>query len=159
MKVTICYNIEALLLEMFDADKELLEKWHIESPCTLDVAVDRTLKDMKSCDDLTIYSLKDKEGNLIGYFGHERHEEFNYLTGFGIKPEFRTDEIKEEFFKIINEVMGDNYYVGLYEKNTPARKFIAKNGGDVHIIMQDKEKKSVMFYKFNKSAKCQLQQP
>jgi hypothetical protein len=154
MQVSVCQNIEALLLEMFDSDKELLNSFHIEAPCSLDKAVDRTLKDLQMCEVLMVYQLKTDSGELVGWIGHEVFAGDNYLTGFGIKPKFRTKEMKDFFFDVVKEKLGDNYFVGLYERNFPARKFIEKRGGKVAIITDDGKNNCITMYHITKEP-CQ----
>lgn len=154
MQVSICQNIESLLLEMFDSDKKLLAEYHVEAPCSLDKAVDRTLSDLKKCQVLMVYQMKTELGETIGWIGHELYAGDNYLTGFGIKPKFRTKEIKDEFFNIVKDKLGDNYFIGLYEKNLPARKFIEKRGGKLAIITDDGNDNCITMYHINKET-CQ----
>ncbi len=121
-------NYKEFLFECFGTDPELIEKWHIESGTNLETCVERTFKDLQN-NKVKFYILIDNN-NLIGYFGKEENNNSLYLTGFFIKPEFRTKEIVKKFWNCVNtEFMGDTFYCGIYKKNEPAYNFLLKNEG------------------------------
>lgn len=67
---------------------------------------------------------------LVGYFGKEVVNDSLFLTGFFIKPKFRTKKFIKEFWDNVNtEFNNKNFYCAIYEKNIPAVNFLKRNGG------------------------------
>jgi hypothetical protein len=121
-------NYKHIIYDCFSTDKDLIEKWHIESGSTLENCTNRTYNDMKDLDLKfnTIY----KEDKLLGYFGKEKFNNMNFLTGFFIKPEYRNKDNIKEFWNIVNNTFENKlFYAGLYNKNVPAINFLTRNGG------------------------------
>lgn len=50
------------------------------------------------------------------------------LEGFHVLPKFRNREFLTEFWKVIREVFGGPFFCGLYCKNEPAIRCLAKAG-------------------------------
>ena len=114
-------NYKQVLLECFESDSELLEKWHIESGTSLDNCINRTYNDLQECN-VSFYVLKDND-KIIGYFGIENN---NFLTGFFLKLEYRTKDNILEFWNIVDSKFEGNYMIGVYKKNEPAVEFLKK---------------------------------
>lgn len=140
MEVTLVDGLETLY-ECFKTDKDLIQKWHVDSGKGLDACVKRTYKDLKSAQ-VRVYELK-KDSELFGYFGIEKE---SFLTGFFIIPKFRTKDGVTMFWNEVDNKFKDPiYYTGLYNKNIPAIKFIEKRGkkvldvGDGSVFMIIKE--------------------
>ena len=127
MKAELVENYNDLILECFKTDPELLEKWHICAPDSLEKCVDNTITVMQ-LNKVSVYSLT-INNNIIGYFGLEYFNNQKYLTGFFIKPEYRNKEMFELFWNVINKKFGKNYYAGVYKKNERAVNFLLKSGG------------------------------
>jgi hypothetical protein len=123
MDVIKCIDHRATLTECFASDKELITKWHIASG-KLEDCVERTFKDMA---DAKIEMFKLIEDNkCVGYFGLEGD---SFLSGFFLKPEFRSKKDINNFWNIIDNVFDNKpYYSGVYLKNTRAIKFLSKKG-------------------------------
>ncbi len=96
-------DLKSTLEDCFATDLDLLNRWHIESPAPLVKCVERTYCDLMACEDIVFYKLFDLS-NLIGYFCKETDKYGNkYLTGFFLKPEYRTEESKKEFWEKVNK--------------------------------------------------------
>lgn len=117
-----------IITDCFATDPELLEKWHICSPASLEHCVENTINALKQ-NQVSVYKLTINE-KVIGYFGQEYFNNQGYLTGFFIKPEYRTKEYILEFWNILNHEFNNKpYYCGIYKINTPALKFLQRAGG------------------------------
>lgn len=54
------------------------------------------------------------------------------LTGFCIKKQFRTKEMKKKFFNLVKEhFVEKRILTAIYDKNSRALNFISNNGGQV----------------------------
>lgn len=121
-------NYKDYLTECFATDKDLIQKWHIESGTDLETCVNRTFNDLQE-NNVKFFVLLENN-HLIGYFGKELNNNSLYLTGFFIKPEFRTKENIRKFWDCINtEFMGGTFFCGVYKKNIPALNFLRRNEG------------------------------
>jgi len=125
-----------LLREMYDSDENLINLYHQCAGEGLDSCVN---DEWKMLEDNKIYTkLLEREGRIIGYFGIESNNGMQALTSFFIDPTFRKKEYMEGIWKEICDNFCPVFFVGLYEHNTPARKFIERQGGKIAI--QDKNK-------------------
>jgi hypothetical protein len=123
------HNYSSLILECFKTDPELIEKWHIEAPASVENCAKRTTEDLKKAN-VSVYELIDTKNNTIGYFGKEILNNNEYLSGFFIKPEYRNKETIKEFWNCVNLIMDNNqFFCGIYKKNTKAYSFLMKNNG------------------------------
>lgn len=128
MKAEKVQDYSSLILECFETDPELLEKWHIQAPASLKTCTDNTIETLEECS-VSVYKLTIGK-KTIGYFGQEFFNNQGYLTGFFIKPEYRNKEIFNLFWNCINKEFNDkNYYAGVYKKNERAINFLLKSGG------------------------------
>lgn len=128
MKVSLAKDISTLILECFATDTELLEKWHIEAPASLEICAAKTTKDLLDLK-VSVYCIE-KHNKVIGYFGKEIVDDNQFLTGFFIKPEYRTKNNIKEFWNKVNTIMGGtSFFCGIYKKNKRAYNFLMKNNG------------------------------
>lgn len=118
-------NFKPLLTECFATDPDLLAKWHIKAGSGLDSCVEKTFQDLIEARVLIFRVTNDQE--TVGYFGKEYFEGENYLTGFFIKPQFRSQ--KSDFWALIQNEFNGAFLCGLYKKNKPAIGFIQKFKG------------------------------
>jgi len=107
-----------LLIELFSTDDDLLNKYHISAPNSVEVCAERTLDDLNGS---AVY-LFERDSNLIGYYGISGSS----LTGFFITPENRNKEVISAFWNEVESKFTKDYYCGLYNKNTRAIEFIRK---------------------------------
>tara|TARA_R110002020_G_scaffold148779_5_gene324846 strand:- start:11136 stop:11597 length:462 start_codon:yes stop_codon:yes gene_type:complete len=123
-------DYEKVLKECWENDEKLLKKWHISSGKGLDEVLKNTMETLTEDTDKTTFNFyKIKDGNnIIGFFGHEIYMKEPFLTTFGVKPEFRSDDIKDKFFKVITNTIGNDFATFLYSKNTPAIHWLIKKG-------------------------------
>lgn len=118
-------NYEPIIRECFSSDEELLLKFHIEAPANLDVCVERTISDLMDADKYKFYSIMDGK-EIAGFFGIESVSILPFLTGFFLKPKYRTEQGKECFWRFVKEKIGDNFMSAIYSKNTRADNFLSK---------------------------------
>lgn len=118
-------QIEKLLLISFQSDKELVEKFHIESGNGIKKCMAKTQSDLLNCQNLNFYKLTENE-KFCGWFGIEKFYGKNFLTGFFIMPQNRTKEYVTKFWNIIFSKTSGNFICGIYKKNERARKFLEK---------------------------------
>lgn len=73
---------------------------------------------------------------------------------FHVAKKFRTREFFIEFWDVVNNVFGCQFYAGLFSQNVAAIKHLIKNGFDINSETVYKDKKVIIF----KSSPCQYQQ-
>lgn len=143
MKFETLKEYRRILAECFVSDNALLNQWHVRSGRGLEACVERTFEDLKGAD---VTFFKVTEGtNLVGYFAKETPSRHDFLTGFFIKPEFRTKEAKAEFWNLVRSQMSARFYCGLYTKNLPANKFIKSSGGSVIHVFTHTDGEAVFY--------------
>lgn len=135
-------DFESVIRECYNSDSELIEKYHIMAPTTLDKAVDKTVEDFKGAATFSMYRI-DKNGKLLAYFGREKTKLVT-LTGFFIMPEFRTKEFVTDFWRIVRSKMPSTFYCAVFTKNERAIKFLKKKNFKQFVSLP-----SVNLYKFN----------
>lgn len=126
MEIRLELSFKEILTDCFQADCDLLKRWHIFSGRGLKACVDKTFKDLKTAR-VMMFSLR-KSGRLCGYFCRENCDGHQFLTGFFLKPEYRTPEGRAEFWNVIQQEFRKPFYCGLYDKNQPAKRFIESRG-------------------------------
>lgn len=118
-------HYRGIINECFGADEDLLSKWHIVAPADLNTCVNKTMEDLKDAINFEFYELRE-QGQTVGFIGIEKRLENNFLTGFFLKPDFRKEENKKEFWRIVKEKAGDSVSSAIYPKNIRADKFLSK---------------------------------
>lgn len=127
LKVTIVDDYKNILKECFESDNDFVSKWHNEAGNGLESCINKTYSDLK-CLNLKFYSLYNSN-DLVGYFGKELVGSVLFLTGFFIKPEYRNNKYIKIFWDTVHkEFEGKTFFVGIYDKNIPAKKFLIRNG-------------------------------
>ena len=127
-------NWEALLTTCFSSDNDLISKWHIESGTNVKTCVHRTLTDLLSCD-LNVFTFM-VDDQLAAYFGKERCDGKEFMTGFFIMPQYRNRFFITQFWLKVRGFFDEPFYSGIYTKNIPARKFLDREG---EIVYTDEE--------------------
>lgn len=135
-------NVRAVISHCFSSDYELMSKWHISAPSSLDNCVSRTVNDLRELSVFNFYMISENE--TIGFFGKEIHNQMTFLTAFFIKPKYRTKEIFERFWGEVKKNVGNDFYCGIYNKNERAKRFLEKSNGKC--VGNDNE---IAVYKFN----------
>lgn len=115
-------DIFNLIVNCYQTDSDFINKYHEVSGSGLSSCIDRTVNDFYN-HDVKIFSLETK-GEFVGYFGQLQ----DWLTGFFIIPEKRTEEIKQAFWSEIVNNFNGYFNVGILSKNTPAKRFLMNNG-------------------------------
>lgn len=145
-------SITEVLRECFASDKSLLSKWHVNAGQGIEKCVERTESDMRGAS-VKVFKITDGD-NLVGYFGKEDAHQVHFLTGFFVKPEYRTSQSIAKFWDLIQDEFKDSFYCGLYEKNEPAIKFIKKNKGNL-IASVPTNGEVAKFFKIEAGESCQ----
>jgi hypothetical protein len=120
-------NYRPILSECFLADKDLLELWHIYAGKGLNACLEKTFRDLQTA--AVIFFTVMIHDELVGYFGKELCDNKEFLTGFFIMPDLRTNEIRTQFWSLVKAQFELPFHCGLYEKNVPANRFIISRGG------------------------------
>lgn len=138
LSATPTTNIRNLLFQCFASDMELVSKWHVSAGKGICTCVNDTLAEMMGCDKITVFVLKNQfTGETSGYFGIEEYLGDFWLTGFFLKPEYRTPEYRIQFWQQIWKSAfkcglspddGAALFSCVYAKNEPANKFLSKHG-------------------------------
>lgn len=105
----------------------------------LDVRVQKEV-DCLNVENLKFFKISDGL-NFVGYYGTEGKT----LSTFFIMPEYRKE--KDLVWKFITSRFEKEFYAGLFNVNTRARKFFLKQGG-VKIADTVTENKPAMVFKF-----------
>lgn len=125
-------SCESVLKECFMLDEELINKYHIFAGRGLDACVQKTAEDMRQFSNYVLYVIKQDE-TIAAFFGREKIGGALFMTGFCIKPEFRTKEFIGNFWDAVkNNIAQYNVYASIYKKNIPAQKFLSRKGSAVY---------------------------
>lgn len=128
MNVMPLTDYKEIIQHCFSQDQDLLGKWHIRAGQGLKKCVEQTFDDMTKAD--VEFFVIFQERDLVGYFGRERSDTAEFLTGFFVMPKYRNSKSMKTFWKIIQSKFGPTFFCGLFEKNLPAIEFIKKNKGE-----------------------------
>lgn len=126
MRVTESRNFEKYVNLAYEADPELIRKWHIASGKGLSHCVDRTVADLKMLKTLTFYVVH-KGNQFVGYFGSEFGGA--YMPTIFILPKFRFQ--KAEFWSVIEKHLLNPFSAGVFAKNKRCVKFYERMGQEV----------------------------
>lgn len=116
-------RVKEAVRECFASDSDLLQKWHIVAPASLDECVHKTIKDVEEFDVSFKFYVVYVSDLLAGYWGTEFG---NYINLIFIKPFFRCKEFVTKFLKEIWDRMPDEFRTAVYEKNQPAVRFYTR---------------------------------
>ena len=113
-----------ILTNLFSSDSDFILKYHNLAPTSAEICAEKTFNDL--CNYNVDLRLIEKNNEIIGYYGIEKNEGLSYLTGFFIKPEYRTKEVITDFWKQVDSNFNTDYFVGVFAKNIPAINFLNK---------------------------------
>lgn len=142
--------VKEAVTECFTSDPDLLEKWHIAAPGTLDECVSKTMKDVEKLDDSFKFYTVIVDGSLVGYWGTQFGKYINLIF---IKPLFRCKSFVTKFLKEICDRMPDEFLTAVYEKNEPAVRFYAKLAQS--IVPMTAHGHPIFLFRFRKELICQ----
>jgi hypothetical protein len=117
-----------VLFECFSEDEAFLNRWHIEAGKGINACVDTTLADLQLSN--ATFCIVHEESDLVGYFAKEVLPESTFLCAFFVRPKYRTKEFLQQFWQLVKSHFNSSFYVGLFDRNIPAIKFISKNNGE-----------------------------
>jgi hypothetical protein len=120
-------NYKDIINELYSSDVDFVEKYNLGEGLTIDDQVSKSIETLSNTPDLSVFSIT-KDGELIAYFGKQIFHEYQFLTGFFIKKEFRNRSFVEYFFSVLKSYFKDSFYCILHYKNSRAINFILKNG-------------------------------
>jgi predicted acetyltransferase len=141
-------DYKELLKDCFATDSDLINTWHIEAGTDLDTCVNRTYNDLQK-HNVMVFVLEEYN-KIIGYFGIEDATDYNmgyFMTGFFIKPEYRTKKMIKKFWDIIDNTFTGVYSVGVFKKNIPAIEFLKRK---TDLIIEVPEVNGLYFVIINK---------
>lgn len=112
----------------YESDKELLDKYHVLAPTTLENAVKNTRDVFMST--LGVFQMKKVlyGDDFAGYYGIERFEDRFGITGFFVMPKYRNKEFLSTFVSLIKSEFNGDIYCGVYDHNARAINFLLKSG-------------------------------
>ncbi len=142
-----CKDYREILTECFSADDELVNIHHLKAGEGLDACVDSTIETLATYKDLDFKfnSIHTEEGDLFGFVGVEITKDHGpHLITFFIMPRFRNKHYIKTFWIIVQELIGPEFFSGLYSKNTKAHNFFERAGAK-EIMRSD----NTVIYKFN----------
>ena len=145
-------EIKSIMQECFAADKDLLNKWHISAPASLEVCVEKTFNDMKKVDSSFQFFVAFVQGTLVGYWGVESG---CYMNLIFVKPEYRNKEFLTLFWNEIEARMGDRFYTAIYSKNKPANDFYSKLGTTIDTFELDGHPAVIFMFNKKETRLCQ----
>lgn len=137
MNLIKCDNYYDIILDCFLTDNDLINTYHIESGTSVENCAKRTSDDLKKGSNLDFFKVV-KDSQVIGFFGSESIDDNKFLTGFFLKPEYRTKEGLTEFWSMIKSYFKKDFLVGIYSKNTRAIEFLVKNKATLHSVIPEK---------------------
>ncbi len=135
--------IETLVRHSFKGDAKLFDTYHILSDTELNCVKD-TVNKIKDCSEklpIQLYSVN-TNNKTIGYLVISKENKILY--SFGLRKEFRTKEIKADWFNKIVLMMPD-FKCYLWNKNTRAIEFLKRCG-----MATEKEEKNYTILNFKK---------
>lgn len=141
-----------VIQECFITDPDLLVKWHIEAPATLDKCVDRTYRDLRKCESLAFYTINcvtDDTDEVAAFFGTEKVDGLMFMTSFFVKPKYRTQGFFDYFWSAIESTTGEDFFTAIYAGNVRAKKFLEKNDFSLIKEMEIGEKHKALIYQSN----------
>lgn len=82
------------------------------------------------------------ENELCGFFVKYQDEQDRLaLEGFHVDKKYRHKVFFKQFWETVREKMGDDFVVGIYEKNEPAIKHLVRQGFEfTHELVNDNKK-------------------
>lgn len=113
-----------ILTELFSTDPDLLSKYHIIAPNSAEACAEKTLNDLADCN-VEVHLIKEND-EIIGYYGLENKDGMGSLTGFFLKPEYRTKEHITKFWKEVDSHFDKDYFIGVFARNTRVIEFLKK---------------------------------
>ena len=124
--ITSKTELKQLILDCYKTDLPFLVDYHELASDSLSDCVDRTFHDFTLCN--VVINVLEDNNTCFGYFGCLNQNGQNWLTGFFLKPEYRTSEHKRNMWNIITNHLQHSFKVGMLVKNERASKFLLKNG-------------------------------
>lgn len=122
-------DIKGTLLRYWSTDADLVSKWHVAAPASLEECVERSLLDLQTVDPETfrLYEITDNN-DAVGFFGTERD---CYLTTFFVKTEYRKRSHMGDIWSLVQSHFPGEFLTAIHRRNTRAAKFYEKNGCEV----------------------------
>ena len=140
-------EISHIIRECYSECPRSLELYHDYAGFSLDECVDNFVDKLNEAENYDFHTFE-VDGNLAGYYAIT-FGELPFLYTFFIKPEYRNSNVLPKFWAEIVKTIGDTDFMsGVYASNLPARKFLTRNGGDLHNF------ENISYYIFKGEIKC-----
>jgi len=123
--------------QCFATDEELLSKWHISAPASVEKCTERTVSDLQNTINFNFYRLMEGD-EMAGFFGTEVVNGVSFCTSFFLKPKFR--HMKKEFWNEVVKKTGNTFLTAIHPKNKRASAFLSKHG-----FVQENNEKYTLF--------------
>lgn len=143
LQISRTKNYGEIIEKCYSSDQELLDKFHILAPTTLEKALVNTVSVFINCATSGGYEMFkcEVDGEFAGYFGLERQKVgdgvLQLLTGFFVMPKFRERSYRYKFLRVIKGKFPQGRILTLiYDKNERAMKFFKRNGGRVISVFE-----------------------
>lgn len=121
------FELPELIMAAYKGDESLLNQYHVEI-FTLEQAVESTLWMIETTEEnegknMEHYSVS-CDGEPIGYVSIFP----NMLYSWGLNKEYRSEDIKQDFWESICDILEGKFIVMLYPNNTRAINFCKRQG-------------------------------
>lgn len=152
-------EIESIITETYEGDEMLFQKYHYINSGAKDSIADTVSKIKNAvylffCD---FYRIDDNSGCAVGYLVVMK--DAKTLFSFGLNINKRTKENKELMLQHAGELLGSEYFMYLYNKNTRAIQYLLKNGFTVfREIREDEKDQNSELVTILKNDRCQFKQ-
>ena len=125
-------ELRPMVLKSYENDEELFNKYHV-GKFSLQQCVEKTVEMIEEAEletPLNYYKVICNDDD-IGYI-----VTFNsILYSFAIAMEYRKRDILIEWWKLVNDILGEEFYAILYKNNTRAIEFLKRQ--DMKIISEN----------------------
>lgn len=127
------------IIECYKTDEKLLSTYHAIAPCSLEEASKHTIDTLLDIANVNKYAMfrVEYDGELMGYYGLEVLPiqgigKMQMVTGFFLKPKFRSDIFKKMFVsEIRSKFPQEKFMTVILSKNERALRFFMNQGAEV----------------------------
>lgn len=136
MILTETKDYKSVLEDCYSSDKEFIDKYHDTPGAGLENCVGRDTSLFSAIPGYVMYDISEGE-KRVGYFGVDGNYEPPFMFGFFIKPEFRTAESLDEFWKNVRLKFQSDFLGACSPNNTQALNHMISRGGEQFLKGRD----------------------